>query len=200
MESTVTRRTLLKRAGAAGIAVAGGTLWKTPAAAAQARRTPRVDTPIEHLVIACQENRSYDHYFGMRLGTAGFGPAPGYTQPDGNGGAVAPFEFTSLSTPDIPHSWAAVHSQWHNGAMDGFYRRTETMEWASTPRKSCRSTTACSETPPSTRTTTARSSARPGRTDSTLLPAPQAASRRTASGATASSIIRSSSIFSTRRA
>src|SRR5262245_8067621 len=121
MESTVTRRTLLKGAGTAGIAVAGGTLWKTAAAAAQARRTPRVDTPIEQLVIACQENRSYDHYFGMRLGSAGFGPAPGYTQPDGNGGAVAPFEFTSLSTPDIPHSWAAVHSQWHNGAMDGFY-------------------------------------------------------------------------------
>jgi len=121
MENTVTRRTLLRHAGAAGLAVAGGTLWKTAAAAAQARRTPRVDTPIKHLVIACQENRSYDHYFGMRLGSAGFGPAPGYTQPDGNGGTVAPFEFTSLTTPDIPHSWTAVHSQWHNGKMDGFY-------------------------------------------------------------------------------
>jgi phospholipase C len=72
-------------------------------------------------VIACQENRSYDHYFGMSLGPAGYGPQPGYTQPDGNGGSVAPFEFTALSTPDIPHSWNAVHKQWDNGAMDGFY-------------------------------------------------------------------------------
>jgi len=72
-------------------------------------------------VIACQENRSYDHYFGMSLGPAGYGPPSTYTQPDGNGGSFAPFEFTSLSTPDIPHSWDAVHSQWDGGLMDGFY-------------------------------------------------------------------------------
>jgi phospholipase C len=81
----------------------------------------RVDSPIRHLVIACQENRSYDHYFGMSLGPDGFGPPSGYSQPDGQGGSVAPFEFGALSTPDIPHSWAAVHQQWDNGAMDGFY-------------------------------------------------------------------------------
>jgi phospholipase C len=122
-ESRVTRRTFLKRAGAAGAAVAGGTLWATAPAAARARRVARVDTPVEHLVIACQENRSFDHYYGYapQVQAAGFGPPPGYTQPDGSGGSVAPFEFTALSTPDIPHSWTAVHRQWDSGAMDGFY-------------------------------------------------------------------------------
>jgi len=118
--SPFTRRIFLKRAGAAGVAVAGGTLWAT-SPAARAARIRRVDTPIDHLVIACQENRSYDHYFGMSLGPAGYGPPSSYTQPDGQGGSVPPYEFTALSTPDIPHSWDAVHAQWDGGAMDGFY-------------------------------------------------------------------------------
>ena len=119
----LTRTEFLKRAAAAGVTVAGGTLWATAPAAAQARRTPGVETPLEHLVIACQENRSFDHYYGYapQVQAAGLGPPAGYTQPDGNGGSVAPVEFTALSTPDIPHSWSAVHAQWDNGAMDGFY-------------------------------------------------------------------------------
>ena len=119
----LTRTEFLKRAAAAGVTIAGGTLWATAPAAAQARRTPGVETPLEHLVIACQENRSFDHYYGYapQVQAAGLGPPAGYTQPDGNGGSVAPFEFTALSTPDIPHSWSAVHAQWDNGAMDGFY-------------------------------------------------------------------------------
>jgi len=121
VQSRFTRETFLRRAGGAGIAVLGGTLWASAPAAGQARRVPRVDSPLEHLVIACQENRSFDHYFGMSLGPAGYGPSAGYTQPDGRGGSVAPYEFTSLTTPDIPHSWDAVHEQWDGGAMDGFY-------------------------------------------------------------------------------
>jgi phospholipase C len=122
-ESRVTRRAFLERAGAAGIAVAGGTLWATAPAAARARRVAKVDTPIRHLVIACQENRSFDHYFGYapQVQEAGFGPPPGYGQPDGAGGSFEPYELTALTTPDIPHSWAAIHAQWNGGAMDGFY-------------------------------------------------------------------------------
>jgi phospholipase C len=120
-ERGFSRRSFLRRTGAAGVSVLGGTLWATAPAAAQARRVRRVDTPIDHVVIACQENRSYDHYFGFSLGTSGFGPKPGYTQPDGHGGTFAPFEFTALSTPDIPHSWTAVHQQWNGGAMNGFF-------------------------------------------------------------------------------
>src|SRR5215467_7762501 len=110
-DSGISRRTFLKRAGAAGVAVAGGTLWATAPAAARASRATRVVTPLEHLVIACQENRSFDHYYGYapQVRAAGFGPPAGYSQPDGHGGGVAPFEFTALSTPDVGHSWTAVH-------------------------------------------------------------------------------------------
>jgi phospholipase C len=122
-----TRRTFLKGAGAAGIAVAGGTLWSTAPAAAQARRVAEVDTPIEHLVIACQENRSFDHYYGYApaVQAAGFGPPTGYFQPDSGGGQHFPFEFASLSTPDPPHSWTAVHQQYDGGAMDGFWQTAQ---------------------------------------------------------------------------
>jgi phospholipase C len=119
----LTRGEFLKRAAVAGVTVAGGTLWATAPAAARAARVGRVETPIEHLVIACQENRSFDHYYGYapQVQAAGFGPPAGYGQPDGQGGSVAPFEFTALSTPDIGHSWNAVHGEWDSGAMDGFY-------------------------------------------------------------------------------
>jgi phospholipase C len=119
----LTRGEFLKRAAVAGVTVAGGTLWATAPAAARAARVGRVETPIEHLVVACQENRSFDHYYGYapQVQAAGFGPPAGYSQPDGQGGSVAPFEFTALSTPDIDHSWNAVHGEWDSGAMDGFY-------------------------------------------------------------------------------
>jgi phospholipase C len=119
----LTRCSFLKRAGAAGIAVAGGTLWRTAPAAARARRVAKVDTPIKHLVIACQENRSFDHYYGYapQVQANGYGPPAGYSQPDAAGNPHYPFEFTALSTPDPPHSWNAVHEQWDGGKMDGFY-------------------------------------------------------------------------------
>ena len=58
------RRTFLKKTGAAGVAVAGGTLWATAPAAARARRYGKAQSPLRHLVVSCQENRSFDHYFG----------------------------------------------------------------------------------------------------------------------------------------
>src|SRR5712691_9663328 len=120
----LTRQSFLKRAGAAGVALLGGTLWRTAPAAARAGRVAKVNTPINHLVIACQENRSFDHYFGYarQVQAAGVGPPDGYSQPDAAGNPHRPFEFTSLTTPDPPHSWSAVHEQWDGGAMDGFFK------------------------------------------------------------------------------
>jgi phospholipase C len=115
-----TRGAFLKRTGAAGVAVLGGTLWATAPAAAQARRG---QPPIGHLVISCQENRSFDHYFGYapQVQAKGFGPPPGYTQPDASGARHAPYELTALRTADPAHSWRAVHQQYDGGRMDGFY-------------------------------------------------------------------------------
>src|SRR5436853_5054611 len=119
----LTRRTLLKRAGVGGVAILGGTLWRTAPAAARARRVAQVATPLRHVIFAAQENRSFDHYYGYapQVQAAGFGPPPGYSQPDGHGGSVAPFRTPELATPDIGHGWNAVHGEWDNGAMDGFF-------------------------------------------------------------------------------
>lgn len=118
----VTRRTFIKRAGA--VAVLGGSLYATAPAAAQARRISKAETPIRQVMISCAENRSFDHYYGYapQVQAAGFGPAAGYFQPDADGNPHFPFEFTSLTTPDPPHSWNAVHEQWNGGVMDGFYK------------------------------------------------------------------------------
>jgi phospholipase C len=78
-------------------------------------------TPLRHVIIDCQENRSLDHYFGFAPFVGQYGVPSGYSQPDGQGGTVVPYEFTGLSTPDIGHSWTAVHNEWNTGAMNGFY-------------------------------------------------------------------------------
>ena len=130
LSSRVGRRGFLKGVGALGAAglagVSAPALAGTQAAASRtsaarrARATAQA-TPIQHVIIDCQENRSFDHYYGFAPFAGGSGVPPGYAQPDGNGGEVRPFEFTSLSTPDIGHSWSAVHSEWNTGKMDGFY-------------------------------------------------------------------------------
>lgn len=118
---SISRRTFLKGTAAAGAAVAGGGLWTT---AIHPRSARAADTPLEHVIIACQENRSFDHYFGYapQVQAAGFGPPPGYSQPNPGGtpDPVEPYRFTDLQTPDVPHDWGSVHGQWNNGAMDGF--------------------------------------------------------------------------------
>ena len=123
---TTTRRTFLKRAGAAGVAIAGGTLWATAPAAARARKFGKQHAPIKHLVVSCQENRSFDHYFGYapQVQARRLGPPPGYTQPDDAGVGHAPFELTALRSVDPPHGWNDVHAQYNGGKMDGFYRNS----------------------------------------------------------------------------
>jgi phospholipase C len=118
-----TRGAFLRKSGAAGIAVLGGSLWPTSPAAARARGRRRHRPPIRNLVISCQENHSFDHYFGYapQVQAKGFGPPSGYSQPDAAGGRHMPFELTQLSTPDPDHSWAGVHEQYDGGRMDGFY-------------------------------------------------------------------------------
>jgi phospholipase C len=83
-EGAITRRRFLEGAGAAGVAIAGATVWRTAPAAAQARRVAAVDTPIRHLVIACQENRSFDHYYG-------YAPSSGLPARDKNSAPYLPY-------------------------------------------------------------------------------------------------------------
>ncbi|MGI8573697.1 MAG: phospholipase C [Solirubrobacteraceae bacterium] len=77
--------------------------------------------PVEQIVLDCQENRSFDHYYGFAPWIDGYGVPAGYSQPDGHGGMVRPHHFHSFTTADPGHSWAAMHSEWNGGRMDGFF-------------------------------------------------------------------------------
>jgi phospholipase C len=117
----LSRRTFLKWSGVAGAAAASGAYWSTGPNVRQTRAATPADTPLEHVIISMQENRSFDHYFGYADWIGDWGPPPGWGQPDGEGGTVLPYHFDSLATPDVPHSWNAIHEQVNDGAMDGFY-------------------------------------------------------------------------------
>ncbi len=119
----IPRRTLLKGAATIGAASLAGSVVGGSAARAASAYRPRASalTPIQHIVICAEENRSFDHYYGFASWVGSYGVPAGYSQPDGSGGTVAPYHFTSLSTSDVPHSWSAMHSEWDGGRMDGFY-------------------------------------------------------------------------------
>src|SRR4051812_49692414 len=117
----LTRKVFLRRSGAVSAALLGPSVCAT--AAARMRRHGRHgDAPIGHLVISCQENRSFDSYFGFapEVQRRGFGSAPGFSQPDGAGGRRPVFHQTALRSADPRHTWAAAHLQYAGGRMDGF--------------------------------------------------------------------------------
>src|SRR5579872_464514 len=76
---------------------------------------------IKHIVIACQENRTFDTYYGFYPRAGKFGVPHNYSQPDGKGGAIKPYHFSTHDTSDITHDWQTVHREWDGGKMDGFY-------------------------------------------------------------------------------
>ncbi|MEO6859068.1 MAG: alkaline phosphatase family protein, partial [Solirubrobacteraceae bacterium] len=78
---------------------------------------------IEHVVILMQENRSFDHYFGMYNGVRGFGDHRGrshFFQKGENGKVLHPFHFETDCMADITHDWAPQHRAWNGGRMDRF--------------------------------------------------------------------------------
>lgn len=119
-QGSFSRRRFLERAGA-GVAVLGGTLWTT--GCGRRVSSGREGTRIRHVIVSMQENRSFDHYYGFapQVQAAGFGPDPGYTQPDGAGRTHLPFHLEALTSSDPPHHWNPVHRQYNDGKMDGFF-------------------------------------------------------------------------------
>lgn len=120
--SVRSRRRFLRDAaliGAAGLTAAAMPEATEARRAVAASRSEEL--PIDHVIIACQENRSFDHYYGYYPNADSFGVPPGFTVPDGHGGTVAPSHLTSHSTKDIAHEWAPIHAEWDQGRMDGFY-------------------------------------------------------------------------------
>ena len=77
--------------------------------------------PIDNIVVLMQENRSFDHYFSRLSGKVDRPPRDA-SNPDPLGGPpIKRFHQTRLcETADLSHSWNGTHSEWNNGAMDGF--------------------------------------------------------------------------------
>lgn len=86
-------------------------------------------SPIKHVVILCQENRSFDHYFGSfadQLGTPGnradgFDPNATYFASN-NVTKYKPFYLDYFCDYDPDHSWEGSHTKWNNNAMDGWVK------------------------------------------------------------------------------
>ncbi len=113
------RRRVLRQFGMlAGMSVAlDACSWNDPSPTS----TATAPDSIQHVIIACQENHSFDMYFGYYPRAGKFGIPPDYSQPDGKGGTVKPYHFSSPTSADLDHSWRSIHREWNHGAMDGFF-------------------------------------------------------------------------------
>jgi phospholipase C len=92
---------------------------------------------IKHIVILCQENRSFDHYFGAFASTLGSGAdtAEGF-DPDAltyystTGEGSHPFHLTQFCSEDPDHSWEGSHAKWNSGAMNGWVSEENNQNFA----------------------------------------------------------------------
>ncbi len=129
-KNVLTRRQLMP--GAAALAGTAA-LWPSLLSGQAAHRPDRARwtsaNKIKHVVILCQENRSFDHYFGYfadKLGTGkhkaeGFRPAD-LTYFDAAGKGYHPQHLTHFCDEDPDHSWDGSHTKWNQGAMDGWVK------------------------------------------------------------------------------
>ena len=125
-QMTIDRRTFVL--GASGAAAAAG--LATPAAADAAAATGSI-MDVEHVVILMQENRAFDHYFGMLRGVRGFDDPRALTLPGGRsvwsqpqedkagGGVVWPFRIDTRASAancsqGLDHSWKGSQHRWRN--------------------------------------------------------------------------------------
>jgi phospholipase C len=134
-ERTTSRRRFLSNAAAGAAGIALGSLLPGGSAtrlAAQTAALPDLawwpsNNKIKHVVILCQENRSFDHYFGEFASSLG---RPGHTAlgftPDSltyynsAGNPFHPYHLTQFCNQDPDHSWEGSHNKWNDGAMNGW--------------------------------------------------------------------------------
>jgi len=105
----------------AGLALDAGIFTINKVGASMLHSNINAANPVKHVLIACQENRTFDEYFGYYPRAGKFGIPANYSQPDGKGGTVTPqHNFLPISN-NPSHSWQSIHSEWNHGKMDGFY-------------------------------------------------------------------------------
>ncbi|MEA2656512.1 MAG: hypothetical protein QOI23_1877, partial [Chloroflexota bacterium] len=125
LAKAIGRREFLKGAAAVGLASLAGPLAAcgptsgTSAPSPSPSFGPRT-TPIKHVIVDLQENRSFDHYYGFAPFVGSYGVPAGFRQPDGQGQMVRPHHLSTLSVGDISHTWVDTHREFNGGRMDGF--------------------------------------------------------------------------------
>jgi len=124
------RRQVLKLIGAGSL---GGAVPPSiaNALAVPARHRKGTIEDVEHIVILMQENRSFDHMFGMLRGVRGFADPRAVALPSGKPvwyqptttGTLLPFrppvaDVGQTFLPDPPHGWNDTHAAWNGGRCD----------------------------------------------------------------------------------
>ncbi|HEY1805596.1 MAG TPA: alkaline phosphatase family protein [Terracidiphilus sp.] len=90
--------------------------------------SPAAGSPIEHIVIIMQENRSFDNLFN------GY-PGADTVQGGMNGNELVPLQPVSLGdSRDLGHSHMRWLKDWDNGNMDGFEQNGSLLPYSYVPR------------------------------------------------------------------
>jgi phospholipase C len=124
------RRFLQVAGGALGSTMLSGSIAR--ALAIPANRATRTINDIEHIVVLMQENRSFDHYFGVMRGVRGFGDPHPVTLPSGRPvwyqsdgtDVVLPFrpdvagDLALTFIEDLDHGWDTTHEMLNAGNWD----------------------------------------------------------------------------------
>ncbi len=135
MTSSINRRRFLQFAGGTvATTMLGDSIAR--AASIPAHRVNGSIQDVEHIVVLMQENRSFDHYYGMLRGVRGFSDPHPITLPSGqpvwqqaNPGAspsvVPPFrpdvdDLALTFIEDLPHDWDSTHEAFNAGRWDGW--------------------------------------------------------------------------------
>jgi len=123
--SDITRRQAIQGLAAAAAAAKMSGCTTSDAQTDSAAEVGRID----HVVILCMENRSYDHYFGARSLEEGE-PSEGLTGDevnyDSSGVPHSPRRLPEACIVDPAHGWDDCHEQHNEGANDKFVEVHET--------------------------------------------------------------------------
>jgi phospholipase C len=105
---------------------------------------------VEHIVVLMQENRSFDHYFGVMRGVRGFGDPHPVTLPSGkpawyqaeNSAVTLPFrpevpgdDLALTFIEDLAHDWDTTHQAFNGGNWDQWIPAKSTTTMAHMERK-----------------------------------------------------------------
>ena len=121
MAGRLTRREFLAAAGAVGALGATGAWRGLARAATGALPSNPAQSGLDHIVVLCMENRSFDHFLGWVPGANGQQAGLSYKD---DAGVLHPThrltDWTGCGFNDPDHSYDGGRVQYDNGACDGF--------------------------------------------------------------------------------